>query len=79
VTYAKVDSAQSLGRVVRRVRLDLALTQRELAERLDVTQRYLSELEAGKPKIADQRYFLTLSKLGIDLRAEVEDRHESDT
>ena len=44
MTYARVDSAQSLGRVVRRVRLDLALTQRELAERLDVTQRYLSEL-----------------------------------
>ena len=72
--HAQIDSPEALGRVIRRVRTDNALNQRELADLLMVSQRYLSELENGKPKIADKRYFDMLRRLGIVLRAEVDDR-----
>ena len=37
-----------LGSNIRRRRLELGLTQEQLAERLNVTQGYISDLEKGK-------------------------------
>jgi len=54
-----------LGEVVRTVRLSHGLSQDELAAQLGVTQRYLSELERGRPKILDERYLGVLARLGI--------------
>jgi transcriptional regulator with XRE-family HTH domain len=44
------------------------LSQDELAARLGVTQRWLSELETGKPKILDDRLFEVIARLGIVVR-----------
>jgi transcriptional regulator with XRE-family HTH domain len=44
-----------------------------LAERLGVTQRWLSELEAGKGKQANERYFEVLHLLGVRLMGIVDD------
>ncbi|MFM9877805.1 MAG: helix-turn-helix domain-containing protein [Rhodoglobus sp.] len=58
---------QDLGEIVRTIRLAHKISQDDLAAQLGVTQRYLSELERGKPKILDDRYFTVLSRLGITI------------
>lgn len=70
---ASVHNPQDLGRVIRRVREQHSLTQRELADRLSVSQRYLSELENGRPKIADERYFNLLRLLGLTMTVQTSD------
>jgi HTH-type transcriptional regulator/antitoxin HipB len=70
---AVVRSPEDLGRMVRRLRVANHLSQRELASRLGTSQRYVYELENGKPKTADGRYFELLSLLGITLTAESRD------
>ncbi|MCS5718284.1 helix-turn-helix domain-containing protein [Herbiconiux sp. CPCC 205763] len=70
---ATIASPQDLGRVVQRLRARHGLSQRELAQRLGTSQRYVYELEAGKPKTADARYFRLLGLLGIQLTAETTD------
>jgi HTH-type transcriptional regulator/antitoxin HipB len=69
---AIIRSPEDLGAIVASVRKVHGLTQRQLAERLHVSQRYVSELELGRPKIADERYFRLLALLGIKFRAEID-------
>ena len=68
---AVITNAEDLGRLVRLVRETRNWTQDQLAAALGSSQRYVSELELGKPKRADAEYFRTLSRLGIVLTAEV--------
>lgn len=70
---ALIDSPADLGRLVRHTREAHGLSQRELAERIGVTQRWLSELESGKGKQINERYFSVLAVLGIRLTASVDD------
>ncbi len=56
-----------LGIAVRAVRISAGMTQRELAEVLGVQQRWLSELESGHPKVANDKLFGGLAQLGITL------------
>lgn len=70
--HATIETPKDLGRLVRRIRTEFGLTQRELAETLQMSQRYVYELEAGKPKRADATYFEVLAKLGIRLTATVD-------
>lgn len=70
---ALIGSPADVGRLVRHVRLRHGLTQRELAAKLGVTHRWLSELESGKGKQANERYFAVLGMLGIGLSAEIDD------
>ena len=67
---AVIEKPKDLGRFIQRIRVDADLTQRQLAEALGISQRYLSELEAGKPKRIDANYFDLLRKLGIALYVE---------
>ncbi|CAN5245348.1 hypothetical protein BH11ACT3_BH11ACT3_06420 [soil metagenome] len=60
-------SPQSLGLAVAEIRRLRGLSQREAAAQLRVSQRYLSELELGRPKIFDERLFQVLGKLGLVL------------
>jgi transcriptional regulator with XRE-family HTH domain len=52
------------------------MSQRQLADALGVSHRYLGELELGKPKRADANYFAVLSRLGIRLTASTADRDD---
>lgn len=70
---AHIGTTDQLGALVRLVRERHGLSQRDLAARLSVSQRYLSELETGKPKRIDDRYFEVLRMVGIRLTAEVDD------
>jgi transcriptional regulator with XRE-family HTH domain len=55
-----VTSAESLGRILQQARLLSGLSQRELARRLGTTQKYVWELEAGKPSIVMDRLFAAM-------------------
>jgi HTH-type transcriptional regulator / antitoxin HipB len=69
---ALIERPEDLGRFIQRIRSDANLTQQQLAAMLGTNQRYISELEAGKPKRIDHRYFELLRKLGITLTVETE-------
>jgi len=67
MAHGRLRSPEDLGRAVRHARVTAGLTQMELAERLGVSQRWLSELETGRPKIFDARLFSVISRLGISV------------
>lgn len=54
---------------MRHVRRSHGLSQRELAQKLGVTHRCLSELESGMGKQANERYFAVLSASGSAQRS----------
>jgi len=67
----KVTSAESLGRILQQARLLKGLSQRELAERLGTTQRYIWEIEAGKPSIFMERLFAMMREIDVELSATI--------
>ena len=67
----KVTSAESLGRILQQARLLRGLSQRELAERLGTTQRYIWEIEAGKPSIFMERMFAMMREVDVELSATI--------
>lgn len=72
----KVTSPQSLGRIIQQARLLRGFSQRELAERLGTTQRYIWEIESGKPSIYTDRLFAMMRETGMELTATIEADHE---
>lgn len=67
----KVTSAESLGRILQQARLLKGLSQRELAEHLGTTQRYIWEMEAGKPSIFMERLFAMMREMNVELTATI--------
>jgi ribosome-binding protein aMBF1 (putative translation factor) len=72
----KVTSAESLGRILQQARLLSGLSQRELARRLGTTQKYIWELEAGKPSIMMDRLFEAMRETGMELTATITPKDE---
>ncbi|HEY3953127.1 MAG TPA: helix-turn-helix transcriptional regulator [Streptosporangiaceae bacterium] len=72
----KITSAESLGRILQQARLLAGLSQRELAQRLGTTQKYIWELEAGKPSIVMDRLFAAMHETGMELTATITPRGE---
>lgn len=70
---ARISSPESLGRVLQQARMVAGLTQRELAHRLGTSQRYIWEIEAGKPSIFTERLFAYLRETSAELSATVHD------
>jgi len=56
-----------LGRELRRRRRALGLTQAELAALCNVGNRFVSELENGKPSLEIARVLKVLEAVGLDL------------
>lgn len=73
MAHGMMRSPEDLGLAVRHARRAAGLTQRELAARLDVSQRWLSELETGKPKVLDRGLFDVIAKLGIRVSWSLDD------
>ncbi len=67
----KVTSPESLGRILQQARLLAGLSQRDLALRLGTTQKYVWELEAGKPSILMDRLFAPMRETGMELTATI--------
>lgn len=68
-----IESPNDLGMAIRRIRESHGWSQRRLAGALGVSQRYLHELEVGRPKRVDEHYFAVLAALGIRIIAETQE------
>lgn len=74
----KVTSPESLGRILQQARLLNGWSQRELAARIGTSQRYIWEIEAGKPSIYTDRLFAVLRETGTELSATIEPRTDDE-
>lgn len=74
---ARIDSVQSLGRVIEQARLLRGLTQRDLARLLRTDQKYVWQLESGKSTVAIERLLHAADLLDITLTAEVAESGDS--
>lgn len=63
---------ESLGRMLQQARLLSGLSQRELASQLGTSQRYIWEMEAGKPSIFTERLFAMMRATGMTLSATID-------
>jgi len=68
----RVRNAATLGLMLQQGRLARGLSQRELAAELGLTQRWVSEMEAGKPGKLTDRLFAMLEATGVRLYAEID-------
>lgn len=74
----KVTSPESLGRILQQARLLNGWSQRELAARIETTQRYIWEIEAGKPSIFVDRLFALMRETGTELTATIDARNDDE-
>ncbi|MBE6470313.1 MAG: helix-turn-helix transcriptional regulator [Coriobacteriaceae bacterium] len=65
VEYTYISLPEDLGRAVRAARKDRGLTQTELARRSGCSQRFVSELERGKPGAELGKALQLISALGL--------------
>lgn len=62
-----IKSAKEFGALVRRHRRQLGITQIELAARCGTGERFIVELENGKPSCQLEKALIAARELGIDL------------
>ena len=62
----------TLGKVIQQSRLQQGLSQRDVADMLGISQKWVWEMEQGKPGILMDRLFEMLRATGITLYAEFE-------
>lgn len=74
----KVTSPESLGRILQQARLLNGWSQRELAARIGTTQRYIWEIEAGKPSIFVERLFALMRETGTELTATIDPKDDDE-
>ena len=68
----RISSARDLGLFVRDRRQNLDMTQAELAAAANVSRRWLTNLESGKPTAEIGLVLRTLDALGLVLDAELD-------
>lgn len=67
LTRERAATPAELGRRLAILRAQRGLTQRQVAEALGISRRYLSEIEAGKPSLYSDRLFRLLDLLHAGL------------
>jgi|GraSoiStandDraft_45_1057281.scaffolds.fasta_scaffold265112_2 transcriptional regulator with XRE-family HTH domain len=60
-------TAKAVGEEIRRARRELALTQRELAQRLGTSQAYVANVEAGRENVTLGKLAQLAAALGAGL------------
>ncbi|HUF98458.1 MAG TPA: helix-turn-helix transcriptional regulator [Ilumatobacter sp.] len=68
----RIADAETLGLFLQQGRLVKGLSQRELAAQLGISQRWVSEMEAGKPGKLMDRLFAMMRATGVTLVGELE-------
>ena len=68
----KIETPFTLGMVIQQSRLQQGITQREFAKMLGISQKWVWQMEQGKPGILMDRLFLILDKAGVSLFTEFE-------
>jgi transcriptional regulator with XRE-family HTH domain len=66
-----IRTPQALGRAIQQARAVRGLSQRDLAGHLGISQRWLWELEQGKPGIFTERLFAVLRAVAAHLSIEI--------
>jgi transcriptional regulator with XRE-family HTH domain len=74
---SRISDPTVLGIVLRAARERSGLTQTQLAERLETSQRYISEMESGKRVTAITRLLETIDELGATLYIDVPERRDA--
>lgn len=67
----RVTDPEALGLMLQQARLLSGKSQRQMAEELGVSQRYVWEMEAGKPSLYTERLFAMMRALGVELTASI--------
>ncbi|WP_345752751.1 helix-turn-helix domain-containing protein [Microbacterium rhizophilus] len=70
---ARITDPRILGLTLREARVRAGLTQEELAERLEISQRYIWELESGKNAKVLVRILELLDEVGAVMYVDVPD------
>jgi len=65
---AIIKNSNQLGKIVRKTRKHLGLTQPQLSLAAKVGVRFIVELEAGKPTVQFESVFRVLDSLGLELQ-----------
>jgi len=68
----KINNSYTLGLIIQQSRLQQGFSQRELAKMLGINQKWVWEMEQGKPGLLMDRLFLIMEKVGVTLTAEFE-------
>ncbi|MCL3860800.1 helix-turn-helix transcriptional regulator [Actinotalea sp. K2] len=67
-----VPTPEALGRMLQQGRLVRGMSQRDLAQELGIGQKWVWEMESGKPGILTDRLFRMLRATGVRLYAEID-------
>lgn len=67
-----VPTAEALGRILQQGRMLRGMSQRDLAQELGIGQKWVWEMENGKPGLLTERLFRMLRATGVRLYAEVD-------
>ena len=70
IVKAKIKNPYTLGLIIQQSRMQQGFSQRELAKMLGISQKWVWEMEQGKPGILMERLFQIMEKVGITLTAE---------
>lgn len=73
VLRGEIKNAETLGRMLQQGRLLRGLSQRQLADELQISQRYLWEMESGNSTIFTNRLFQVMRATGLHLHAEIDE------
>ena len=73
----KIKDSFTLGQVLQQSRMQQGISQRELARLLGINQKWIWEMEQGKPGLLMDRLFAILEKTGVTILAEFEVKEES--
>lgn len=76
---ARLNAPADFGLAVQQARLEAGLSQADLAERLQLSQSAVSEIESGKTTIYLRRLFDLMHELDIELSASWEQRTDEST
>lgn len=77
--HGEIRTAEGLGRMLQQGRLVRGISQRALADELGVGQKWVWEMESGKPGLFTERLFQMLRATGVHLYAELDVPDASET
>ena len=66
----KIKDPSALGQIIQQARMQKGYSQRALAKELGVSQKWIWEMEQGKPGILTDRLFRILDVTEVSLSAE---------
>lgn len=67
----EIPTPEALGRMLQQGRLLRGMSQRDLADHLGIGQKWVWQMESGKPGLLTERLFEMLRANGVSLYAEI--------